>query len=354
MASLRRNPKGTWFADYRWRGRRYRKSLRTKDAALARERFNQFCRTTMPRLRLDPAARRIEDVRRAYIDGHLASHPKHSRINAGAAFAAFEAWCAEQDIVHVRDVTSDLVMGFSGHLFSTGRSAGTVATYLSYIRAAWRRCDCPAIKWPSVSRPRPAIEVLTAEQVAEVFAAVHRYAPHIEQALRFLAATGWRIGDVLSLRHEHLDMPLRRAVRRQGKTGRGLGVQLNLDALRAIAAARTATGYVFQFRPGRPISDATFRHGLRRACETAGIAYRVHAHLFRHTLATRLAAQGAPVAVVQHLLGHASPATTYGAYQHYMPGSEQAWIESYRADAQTDGHTLGTPKIEASRTKDLR
>ena len=348
MATLRSNPNGTHYVDYRFRGRRYRQSLRTKDRAEAEAAFDAFCRNILPRLQPRAHARSIEDVRRAYIDGHLASRPQNSRANAGSAFAAFAAWCGEQGVVLVRDVTGDLLLGFCGHLLSTGRSAGTVATYLTYLRAAWRRCDCPEIKWPSISRPRPAIEVLTPAQVAEVFAAVHRHAPRIEQALRFLAATGWRIGDVLSLRHEHLDMPLKRAVRRQGKTGRGMGVRLNLDALRAIAAARTATGYVFQGRPGRPISDATFRHALRRACDRVGITYRVHAHAFRHTLATRLAAQGAPVAVVQHLLGHAGPDTTYRVYQHYMPGSEQPWIEGYRADAQDDGHTLGTPETEVN------
>ena len=49
---------------------------------------------------------------------------------------------------------------------------------------------------------------------------------------------------------------------------------------------------------------------LRRCAQRAGLEARVHPHLLRHTYATHLLRGGAPLRVVQELLGHARLATT--------------------------------------------
>ena len=85
MATLRRNPRGTYYVDYRWRGCRFRKSLYTRDQAEAEARFATFTADILPGLRPRACARTIEDIRRAYLGGHLAGHPHNSRKSARTA-----------------------------------------------------------------------------------------------------------------------------------------------------------------------------------------------------------------------------------------------------------------------------
>jgi len=340
MPSLRQDPHGTYFIDYRADGKRVRESLGTKDRAKAEADYADLV-ARLDHAQPDKTAHGLADLRRVYLELHLVGRSRDTRENARRALVLFEQWCAERRITALTDMPPDAMLVYHAWLLGRGLAVMSARTYLLVLKAAWRRCGLAAVEWPRLRVEHKEIEVFTAAQVAEVFDAVDRYAPEIAPVVRFIAATGWRISDVLTLEHGHVDIPRRRAVRRQTKTGRGLGVRLNVDALRAVADAATHTGLVFPYQPGRPWTRSNLRHHLSGACRKAGITYRVYPHKFRHTLATRLASEGAPIAVVQHLLGHASPNTTFGKYQHFWPGAEVDWIDGYQADGQNRGQNVG-------------
>ena len=67
-----------------------------------------------------------------------------------------------------------------------------------------------------------------------------------------------------------------------------------------------------------------FKHVAARC----GLATRVTPHVLRHTLATLLLNQDAPIAAVQSILGHASPTTTQ-LYVHLSGESRQATYRRY-------------------------
>lgn len=81
---------------------------------------------------------------------------------------------------------------------------------------------------------------------------------------------------------------------------------------------RNDAGLLFCTRDGRPLSHTKIleRH-LWPLLDELGIERR-GLHAFRHSAASVLIASGAPLTVVQRILGHASTATTLGIYGHVL------------------------------------
>ncbi|MFN2504043.1 MAG: tyrosine-type recombinase/integrase [Acidimicrobiales bacterium] len=74
--------------------------------------------------------------------------------------------------------------------------------------------------------------------------------------------------------------------------------------------------------------------------DEAGLAVRVHAHQFRHTVGTRLINAGVPQHVVQKLLGHASPRMTARYAQIHDHTVRDAFEHYCRQRVNTDGDTV--------------
>jgi len=80
-------------------------------------------------------------------------------------------------------------------------------------------------------------------------------------------------------------------------------------------------GLIFTTRTGRHIHPNNISGYLRKDLEAAGLP-RVRFHDLRHSLATIMAADGAHVAVIAGMLGHANPTTTLSTYTHFVPGMQ--------------------------------
>jgi integrase len=77
----------------------------------------------------------------------------------------------------------------------------------------------------------------------------------------------------------------------------------------------------------------TFRSRLTAARRELGedVLPEIHLHDLRHTHATLLLRDGAPVKVVSERLGHASPMITLSVYAHVMPGMQREAAASFAA-----------------------
>lgn len=68
--------------------------------------------------------------------------------------------------------------------------------------------------------------------------------------------------------------------------------------------------FVTERRPKRRMSIDTLRYIIKRISNRAGIKKPIHPHQLRHSYATHMVDNGAPLEVIQSLLGHEKSETT--------------------------------------------
>lgn len=138
----------------------------------------------------------------------------------------------------------------------------------------------------------------------------------IARALRILALTGMRLGEVLALRWEHIDWrhgQLRLPTSKTGAKSVPLTPQA-LDFLRTERGDLSRVGYVCATVDGRRITPSNVQRAWRSLRKAAKLP-DVRLHDLRHSWASDAVSAGVPLHVVGAVLGHRSPATT-ARYAH--------------------------------------
>ncbi len=129
-----------------------------------------------------------------------------------------------------------------------------------------------------------------------------------------LYSTGLRVSELVSLNRHDVDFSERSAWVRDGKGGKSRKVRLSTRAaliLKQYLRNRTDNEpWVFRSNFKRRMSKESITRYLRLLGEKAGLRRRLTPHMLRHTFATHLLDGGAPIEIVQHLLGHESVKTT--------------------------------------------
>ncbi|MGE0028399.1 MAG: tyrosine-type recombinase/integrase [Thermoleophilia bacterium] len=150
--------------------------------------------------------------------------------------------------------------------------------------------------------------------------------------VRFLAQTGLRVGELIALRWDDVDLGTRRvSVRRRSRLGRidtpkssygvrqvPISTRLAQDLWRHRADADDAD-LVFVGPEGRPLRpEFVLRSIVKPAAARAGVPW-AGVHTLRHTCASILFRSGWNAKQVQVVLGHHSPAFTLATYVHLIP-----------------------------------
>jgi integrase len=172
---------------------------------------------------------------------------------------------------------------------------------------------------------RVEVQPASREQAAHFLEVVREYYP--EYAAFFLTAfrTGLRLGELLALEWADVDLDGRSLRVRRNRT-RGAVSSPKSRQARSVDLERPAL--VFLTPDGNPIdADNLRRRVFRRLTERAKFPF-LTLHGMRHTYATLLLANGAPLTYVSTQLGHSSPHVTATVYAHWLPKGDRSAVDS--------------------------
>ena len=162
--------------------------------------------------------------------------------------------------------------------------------------------------------------------------------PYIQDIVVFALNTGLRIGEILSLTWESVDLEKNLLTVFAEKTQKHREIPINAKTRRVLefwALGRKNEFVFFNRETGKPFVDLDT--GLAQALEKAGIE-GITWHRLRHTFTTRLLERGADLATVQQLLGHSTVTVTM-RYAHPNLSSKRDAV----AKLEGFGDNLVTP-----------
>jgi site-specific recombinase XerD len=165
---------------------------------------------------------------------------------------------------------------------------------------------------PYGKKPKPLPDVLGADEVARLFAAVSN--PRDLMILRTAYAAGLRVSEVVRLQLADVDSQRMTLHVRGAKGRKDRFVPLSavlLGLLRQYWREHRPKVWLFPGgRPGGHLSAASVQRACKRAVRASGITKKASMHTLRHSYATHLLESGADLATLQKLLGHNQLSTT--------------------------------------------
>lgn len=170
----------------------------------------------------------------------------------------------------------------------------------------------------------------------------------LRAALLTLLGTGLRLGEVLGLRWQDVDLRkktiniVQALVRTKSKglimenpktekskrllpIPKEIAVAIRLHRIKQGKIKQHAKenyedhDLIFSTKSGKPINPRFLTKKFYEARERAGISNDINLHALRHTYATRLLEEGENLKTVSELLGHTDISTTGNTYAHVMP-----------------------------------
>jgi len=234
---------------------------------------------------------------------------------------------------HVKLLASDLA--------ATGRRPSTVRNIMAPLRALFataveegvlRSNPCTGLRLPGGTTPERHARALTEPELARLLTEIP---DNWKLLVQFLAQTGLRIGELIALRWDDIDLGARRVkVRRRlykgtldaPKSRYGIrDVPISASLAQALWNHRAETRFardehlVFPSEVGTPLNGMNLLHRVvKPAAVRAGVPW-ASLHTLRHTCASMLFRSGWNAKQVQIVLGHHSPAFTLATYVHLIP-----------------------------------
>ncbi|NNF15017.1 MAG: tyrosine-type recombinase/integrase [Gemmatimonadetes bacterium] len=245
--------------------------------------------------------------------------PRTRKVYVGQ-IRRFLEWCSERDVPPF----GDLQASAESYLDWLVRGRKVSRSYQSQTVSALRFLAGAVLGQPTLALaiPRPRKEtrlptVLSPAEVAGMLAKT-RNVKH-RAILMLLYSAGLRVGEVVRLRPEELDIDRGLVRVRQGKGAKDRQTLLARRAVEAVERYMESypTGpWLFPgARPDRHLTTRSVQRVVKRSAKAAGIQKRVTTHTLRHSFATHLLEGGTNLRVIQELLGHTSARTTQ-VYTH--------------------------------------
>jgi integrase/recombinase XerC/integrase/recombinase XerD len=224
---------------------------------------------------------------------------------------------------------------FTGHPFTPIQtdplSSSTVHGHVRTLRAFFSWLVKEGLAEINVARdlkpPKVTKKVVTTLSDEEIQAILRTFHPSIPSDARnqtifmLLLDTGMRIGELINAKSEDVHMN-EGFIKVNGKGNRERMVPIGSSAQRILQRymfryrskpANATIDNVFLTSEGSPLSENSVKLMFARLAKRSGVS-RLHAHLCRHTFATRFLINGGDVFTLQQILGH----STIEMVRHYV------------------------------------
>lgn len=290
--------------------RRYRLDARTRAEAEV-EALDRIRRETLP-----AGATTVRDLWAAYLaDRKGRPVERNMRSSGNAVLPHFGALRPDQ-------ITPEACRSYTKARRKTV-SVGTVWTELGHLRTCllWAAKRGLIQVAPHIERPvkpAPRDRYLTHAEVSRLMEA--ECEPHIKLAITVLLTTAARVGAVLELTWDRVDLErgqIRLRVDAEGPRKGRATVPINNTLRAALTSARAAalSDHVIEWAGG-PVK--CIRKGFLRAVSNAGLS-DVTLHTLRHTAAVHMAEAGVPMDEISQYLGHSNVQITSSVYARFSP-----------------------------------
>lgn len=185
--------------------------------------------------------------------------------------------------------------------------------------------------------------VFTEEEVKQIIesASVSPVGKRDRAILELFYSTGMRLFELSNLNVDDVDFRNAEVFIERGKFGTGRMVPAGAEALRAVTKYLAVRDYflrgseydaLFLSLRGNRMSWSTIREVVKRRKKDAGVKTFGAAHALRHSCASHLLQHGAPLPMIQRLLGH----ERLHATELYTHLSDQDLVETMRKQGGTD------------------
>ena len=275
----------------------------------------------------------------------------NTRAAYGADLKALLTWLQAKGIQSLNRVTRRHLLDYLMEEKERGLGSNSLSRRLVAIKVFFRFLQqenllsfnaAEAMESPRLWKILPGtLSYKDVERLLAAPAEKNRFAPRDRALLETLYGAGLRISELanLSLDDIHFDAGYIRCLGK-GRKERVIplgaaareSLRTYLTTLRPALAEGQDTRAVFLTRRGKAFSRQGLWKLIKQYARTAGITRRVTPHTLRHSFASHLLANGAPLRVIQEMLGHADIATTQ-IYTHVDPARLQAIHAQYHPRA---------------------
>ncbi|MBP9560012.1 MAG: tyrosine recombinase XerC [Synergistaceae bacterium] len=264
---------------------------------------------------------------------------KNTVINYRVDLEQFREYLLRQDISDVSGIDSQSVRVYLSNIIGFGIAKSSAARKLSAVRGfiSWLSSReileygvAAGLKGPKLPSSLP--RALSYEETEKLLVEGPENGKHYQRdrlILELLYGSGLRVSELIDLNWENIETD-QRMIRVLGKGSKerlvpfGPSVKELLEDWSLLSKEGTKGPLFISEKGAERLTVRTVLRLVQRAALRVGI-YGVSPHTLRHCFATHLLERGAPLRVVQELLGHESIAAT----QRYLSITAEQMKRSY-------------------------
>lgn len=330
MGLVKRN--NVWWMSLTYHGRQVRRSTGTSDKRLAESILAKVRVKIIEGRYFD----RLEEQERTF--GEMMDRYEKEHVVKKASQRTYKGYIKNMrpffGQLTLAEVTPNRIVQYKAKRYAEGVKPATINRELAIMKNAfnlaireWEWCrDNPVRRVSMEKEHNQRDRWLADEEEIKLLAACPAW---LREIVTFALHTGMRMGEILSLTWEGVDLFRRTVMVFRSKNGERRTIPVNqtvLDLLKAKNKVRPLkTNLVFCSKTFTLIEGGHLRRAFRAALKAGEVAsFRFHD--LRHTFATRLVQAGIDLYKVQRLLGHKSGLMTQ-RYAHHWPESLRDGVE---------------------------